>query len=273
MTAVPDRRDPRRRHGPRGRARGPEGPRGRSRVEGFDADLVEFDLGGERYLRTGDVLPDDELARMREMDAILLGAVGDPRREAGHPRARPAAARPLRARPVREPAAGRPVPGRADARPEPQRGRRELRRRARELRGPVQRRGRVPPQGHRSTRSPCRSRSTPATASSASCATRSSSRCGPTGGGKLTLVHKTNVLTFAGDLYQRVVDEVAAEYPRRRDRLRARRRRVHLLPGSAAAVRRDRHRQHVRRHHHGPRRDDPGRHGHRGRAATSTRRA
>ena len=30
---------------------------------------------------------------------------------------------------------------------------------------------------------------------------------------KLTLVHKTNVLTFAGDLYQRVVDEVAAEYP------------------------------------------------------------
>ena len=29
----------------------------------------------------------------------------------------------------------------------------------------------------------------------------------------LTLVHKTNVLTFAGDLYQRVVDEVAAEFP------------------------------------------------------------
>ncbi len=30
---------------------------------------------------------------------------------------------------------------------------------------------------------------------------------------KLTLVHKTNVLTYAGDLYQRVVDEVAAGYP------------------------------------------------------------
>ncbi|MDP9119611.1 MAG: isocitrate/isopropylmalate family dehydrogenase, partial [Actinomycetota bacterium] len=30
---------------------------------------------------------------------------------------------------------------------------------------------------------------------------------------KVTLVHKTNVLTFAGDLYQRVVNEVAAEYP------------------------------------------------------------
>jgi 3-isopropylmalate dehydrogenase len=31
--------------------------------------------------------------------------------------------------------------------------------------------------------------------------------------GKLTLVHKTNVLTFAGDLYQRVVDELAEEFP------------------------------------------------------------
>jgi 3-isopropylmalate dehydrogenase len=30
---------------------------------------------------------------------------------------------------------------------------------------------------------------------------------------KLTLVHKTNVLTFSGDLYQRVVNEVAPEFP------------------------------------------------------------
>jgi 3-isopropylmalate dehydrogenase len=30
---------------------------------------------------------------------------------------------------------------------------------------------------------------------------------------KLTLVHKTNVLTYAGDLYQRVVDEVSREFP------------------------------------------------------------
>ena len=41
-------------------------------VEGFAVDLVEFDLGGERYLRTGDTLPDDELARLRQMDAIFL---------------------------------------------------------------------------------------------------------------------------------------------------------------------------------------------------------
>ena len=40
--------------------------------------LVPFDLGGERYLRTGEVLPDAELERLRGCDAILLGAVGHP---------------------------------------------------------------------------------------------------------------------------------------------------------------------------------------------------
>ena len=45
----------------------------------------------------------------------------------------------------------------------------------------------------------------------------------------LTLVHKTNVLTFAGDLWERTFNEVAAEYPRRRHRLQPRRRGVHLL--------------------------------------------
>ena len=44
----------------------------------FDVELVDFDLGGERYLRTGDTLPDDELDRLRQVDAILLGAVGHP---------------------------------------------------------------------------------------------------------------------------------------------------------------------------------------------------
>jgi 3-isopropylmalate dehydrogenase len=48
-------------------------------AEGFEVELVPFDLGADRYLRTGDVLPDEELARLRETDAILLGAVGDPR--------------------------------------------------------------------------------------------------------------------------------------------------------------------------------------------------
>ena len=45
---------------------------------GFDVDLVSFDLGGERYLRTGEVLPDEDLARLKELDAIFLGAIGHP---------------------------------------------------------------------------------------------------------------------------------------------------------------------------------------------------
>ncbi|MEA2520892.1 MAG: 3-isopropylmalate dehydrogenase, partial [Actinomycetota bacterium] len=51
--------------------------------DGFEVSLVEFDLGADRYLRTGETLPDDELERMRTCDAILLGAVGDPRVKPG----------------------------------------------------------------------------------------------------------------------------------------------------------------------------------------------
>jgi 3-isopropylmalate dehydrogenase len=37
---------------------------------------TRYDLGAERYLATGEVLPDSVLAEIREYDAILLGAVG-----------------------------------------------------------------------------------------------------------------------------------------------------------------------------------------------------
>jgi 3-isopropylmalate dehydrogenase len=47
-------------------------------LEGLEIDLVRFDLGGERYLRTGEILPDDEIGRLLGCDAILLGAVGHP---------------------------------------------------------------------------------------------------------------------------------------------------------------------------------------------------
>ena len=42
-----------------------------------------FDLGAERYLRDGAILPDEDLERIKGTDAILLGAVGDPRIKAG----------------------------------------------------------------------------------------------------------------------------------------------------------------------------------------------
>ncbi len=45
---------------------------------GFNHELVSYDLGGERYLRTGEVLPDSVLKELRTMDAIYLGAIGHP---------------------------------------------------------------------------------------------------------------------------------------------------------------------------------------------------
>ncbi|MGA3083785.1 MAG: 3-isopropylmalate dehydrogenase [Thermodesulfobacteriota bacterium] len=40
--------------------------------------FIPFDLGGDRYLKTGDILPDAELAELKKMDAIYLGAIGHP---------------------------------------------------------------------------------------------------------------------------------------------------------------------------------------------------
>lgn len=44
-----------------------------------DVETTEFDLGAKRYNETGDLLPDAELDAIRQHDAILLGAIGDPR--------------------------------------------------------------------------------------------------------------------------------------------------------------------------------------------------
>jgi 3-isopropylmalate dehydrogenase len=41
-------------------------------------DATHYDLGAARWHRTGEVLPDSVLAEIRGHDAILLGAVGDP---------------------------------------------------------------------------------------------------------------------------------------------------------------------------------------------------
>lgn len=43
---------------------------------GVKFGATHYDLGAERYLATGEVLPDSVLAEIREHDAILLGAVG-----------------------------------------------------------------------------------------------------------------------------------------------------------------------------------------------------
>jgi 3-isopropylmalate dehydrogenase len=46
--------------------------------EEFGVRLVEFDLGGERYRRTGEVLPGGVIEELKTFDAILLGAIGHP---------------------------------------------------------------------------------------------------------------------------------------------------------------------------------------------------
>jgi 3-isopropylmalate dehydrogenase len=44
----------------------------------FKIELTEFDFGGERYKRTGELLPDSAVEELRKFDAILLGAIGHP---------------------------------------------------------------------------------------------------------------------------------------------------------------------------------------------------
>jgi 3-isopropylmalate dehydrogenase len=47
-------------------------------LEGFTTQRVDYDLGGRRYLDTGEVLSDATLEQLRGHDAIYLGAVGTP---------------------------------------------------------------------------------------------------------------------------------------------------------------------------------------------------
>jgi 3-isopropylmalate dehydrogenase len=164
---------------------------------------VAFDLGGARYLRDGEVLPDADLGRIRELDAVLLGAVGTPDVPPGvlerglllklrfeldlYVNLRPFAAPPSALNDgvdllvVRENTEG-PYVGE----------------------GGLLRRGtpnEVATQGSVNTR-------------------MGVERCiryafGLTKARErkhVTLVHKTNVLTYAGDLWQRTFDEVAADF-------------------------------------------------------------
>jgi 3-isopropylmalate dehydrogenase len=180
-------------------------------VEGFEVELREFDLGAERYLRTGEVLPDDELAALARMDAILLGAVGDPRVRPGILerelllRIRFELDQYVNLRPVLRYPGVRTV---VDAHAESDVDLVVVRENSEGLYtggGGFHRKGtphevavqesintrhgveRIVRYAFELARRPERRR-------------------------RLTLVHKTNVLTFAGDLYQRVVDEVGAEY-------------------------------------------------------------
>ena len=178
---------------------------------GFDVEPVTFDLGGERYLRTGEILPEEELARLKQMDAIFLGAIG-------HPEVRPGILERalllrirfeldeyVNLRPViRYPGVKTLVPSHT----EDDVNFVVVRENSEGLYGGAggfHRKGtahEVAVQESINTRHGVER----IVRYAFECARRPDRRK------KLTLVHKTNVLTYAGDLYQRVVDELAREF-------------------------------------------------------------
>jgi 3-isopropylmalate dehydrogenase len=175
-------------------------------------DLVEFDLGADRYLRTGEVLPDDELARLAGCDAILLGAVGDPRVPPGVLerdlllRIRFELDQYVNLRPIVR------YPGVTTLLPHHHEDDVDLvvvRENSEGLysgAGGFHRKGtahEVAVQESVNTRHGVER----VVRYAFELAMRPERRR------KLTLIHKTNVLTFAGDLYQRVVDEVGLAFP------------------------------------------------------------
>ena len=44
----------------------------------FKFETIDYDFGGDRYLKTGEVLPDSALEEFKKADAMLLGAIGHP---------------------------------------------------------------------------------------------------------------------------------------------------------------------------------------------------
>ncbi|WP_280487747.1 3-isopropylmalate dehydrogenase [Nocardia farcinica] len=171
-------------------------------------EKTEYDLGAKRYHATGEILPDSVLPELREHDAILLGAIGDPSVPSGVLerglllRTRFELDHHVNLRPsrlftgVRSPLAGAP-----------------------DIDFVVVREGTEGP--YTGTGGAIRVRTPHEVATEVSTNTRFGiERVVRYAIAKaqarrkhLTLVHKTNVLTFAGSLWQRTVDEVGAEFP------------------------------------------------------------
>ncbi|MDR3647956.1 MAG: 3-isopropylmalate dehydrogenase, partial [Acidimicrobiales bacterium] len=169
---------------------------------------TDFELGAAHYLRTGEVLPDATLEELRTFDAILLGAVGPPVGSTEVPSGLLERGLLLRLRFELDLYVNlRPFVGMAGAV-------------GADADFVVIREN---TEGTYAGEGGFLRRNTPfEVATQGSVNTRMGvERCVRFGfelaarreRHHLTLVHKTNVLTFAGDLWQRVVDEVAPEYP------------------------------------------------------------
>jgi 3-isopropylmalate dehydrogenase len=174
------------------------------RAAGVDFATTEFDLGGARYLRDGEILSDSTLAELRNFDAILLGAVGTPDVPPG------VIERGLLLKMRFELDLyinQRPFVGTAPGHTEQH----EFIVIRENTEGPyvgeggVLRKGtpfEVATQGSVNTRMGVER-----------CVRYAFELAASRPRQHLTLVHKTNVLTFAGNLWERAFNEVAAEYP------------------------------------------------------------
>jgi len=178
------------------------------RAAGVALDTTEYDLGADRYIRTGEVLPDSVLDELRGFDAILLGAIGAPVGSTEVPPGTLERGMLLRLRFALDlyinlrPFTG--VPGAVH----PDCDFVVIRENTEGTyagEGGFLRKGtpfEVATQGSVNTRHGVER-----------CARFAFGLAGTRQRRHLTLVHKTNVLTFAGDLWQRTVDEVAPDYP------------------------------------------------------------
>jgi 3-isopropylmalate dehydrogenase len=172
---------------------------------GVDLDTTDYDLGGARYLRDGEILSDTVLAELRGFDAILLGAVGTPEVPPG------VIERGLLLKMrfdldlyVNQ----RPFVGTAPGHTEPH----DFVVIRENTEGPYVGEGGVLRKG---TPHEVATQGSVNTRMGAERAIRYAFELAVSRAGKqhVTLVHKTNVLTFAGDLWQRAFNAVAAEYP------------------------------------------------------------
>ena len=172
-------------------------------------DTTSYDLGAARWHRTGETLPDSVLEELRGHDAILLGAVGDPSVPSGvlerglllklrfaldhHVNLRPAKLYPG----VSTPLAGEPAIDFVVVREGTE--------------GPYAGNG-----GSLRTGTP-HEIATEVSVNTAYGVERvvrdAFARAAARPRKHLTLVHKNNVLTFAGDLWFRTVQQVAADFP------------------------------------------------------------
>jgi len=181
-----------------------------SEMFGFGLTLREFGFGAARYLETGVVLDDDDVAELRHHDAILFGACGDPRVPPGVlerglvVRLRLAFDQYVNLRPVRL-LAGVPT---AYALMAPERVDLVVLRENTE--------GLYTGGGgttHRGAAHEVATQVSTNTRVATERLVRHGFSLAQRRRRKVTLCHKTNILTHAGDLWQRVVDDVAVDFP------------------------------------------------------------